>query len=333
MTLRVGEERGREEGAYIERRTLLIGTRASKLALVQAEMVRASLLDMRPDLDIRLEHIATQGDVVQDRPLTEIGGNGLFVTRIEEALRAGKVDIAVHSAKDLSSLLPPDMDLAAFPLRADARDVLVSNNGVRLDELPGDACVGTSSPRRACQLHALRPDLQLLDIRGNVDSRIRKMREGRYDAIVLAGAGLLRLGLLDQVAEWFSVDTMIPAVAQGALAVEVRAGDLFTRDLVGTINDPATSTAVRAERAFLATIAGGCSLPVGAHATITGDVIHIAGMVGSHDGRILRGEQAGTTFEPEQAGRALAEQLLRMGAADLIQEDRARHGGQLDGAR
>ncbi|MDQ5822636.1 MAG: hydroxymethylbilane synthase [Chloroflexota bacterium] len=310
-----------------EKRLLTIGTRSSKLALVQAELVRAALLNVRPDLDVRLEHITTKGDVVQDRPLSEIGGNGLFVTQIEEALRAGTVDVAVHSAKDLASTLPPDMSLGAFLPRADARDVLVSRDGATLSELPPGARVGTSSPRRTCQVRAMRPDLTVLDIRGNVDTRLRKLRDGHYDAIVLAAAGLARLGMLDCVTEWFPTDVMIPAVAQGALAVEVRAGDAFTRELASKINDPLTATVVRAERAFLARIGGGCSLPIGAYATVAGGEIRIVGMIGSVEGRVLRGVQVGAESEPEQAGARLAEQLLDRGGRKLIAAEEARSRG------
>ncbi len=310
-----------------EQRLLTIGTRSSKLALVQAEMVRAALLNVRPDLDVRLEHITTKGDVVQDRPLSEIGGNGLFVTQIEEALREGRVDVAVHSAKDLASTLPPDMLLAAFLPRADARDVLVSRDGATLSGLPPGARVGTSSPRRTCQVRAMRPDLTVLDIRGNVDTRLRKLREGQYDAIVLAAAGLARLGMLDCVTEWFPTDEMIPAEAQGALADEVRADDAFTRELANKINDPLTATMVRAERAFLARIGGGCSLPIGAHATVEGGEVRISGMIGSVDGQVLRGVEVGAEGEPEQAGARLAEQLLDRGGRELIAAEEARSRG------
>src|SRR5438128_1517510 len=237
-----------------ERRALVLGTRASKLALAQSEIVRAALLGMFPDLDIRLEPITTKGDTVQDRPLSEIGGNGVFVRQIEAALIAGRIDLAVHSAKDLPSAIPPDTALAAFLPRADARDVLVSRNGETLAQLPPGARVGTSSPRRMCLLRALRPDLGIEDIRGNVDTRLRKLREGQYDAIVLAAAGLERLGAFDRVTEWLDPAVFIPAVGQGALAVQVRADDEFVLGLVGRLDHQPTSTAVRAERAFLAGI-------------------------------------------------------------------------------
>jgi hydroxymethylbilane synthase len=306
-----------------DRRTLTIGTRASKLALAQTEIVRAALLDLIPDLDIRIEHITTKGDAVQDRPLSEIGGNGVFVTQIEDALRAGHIGLAVHSAKDLSSRLADDMALAAFLPRADPRDVLVSRDGARLADLAPGARIGTSSPRRACQVSALRPDLVLLDIRGNVDTRLRKLDEGQYDAIVLAAAGLERLGLQDRATEWFDPGVMLPAVAQGALAVEVRADDQATANLAARLNDAPTSTAVRAERAFLAAIGGSCALPIGAYAILEGEIVVIRGMIGATDGRIVQGEHTGAVSDPESAGAALASMLLDNGGRELVVAEEA----------
>ena len=307
----------------IQRRTLTIGTRSSKLALVQTDIVRSALLQLRPNLDVKVEHITTKGDMIQDRPLSEIGGNGLFVTLIEESMRTGSIDLAVHSAKDLSSALPADMVLAAFMPRADARDVLVSREGLRLAELPPGAHVGTSSPRRAALLRSMRPDLTVLDIRGNVDTRLRKLREGQYEAIVLAAAGLERLGLLDYATEWFDPDSFVPAVAQGALALEVRSDDAFMIELAGELNDADTSTAVRAERAFLARLGGGCSLPVGAYATLMNGSLRIRGIVGSANGRIIRVEHVGQRTAPEQAGVALAERLLAQGGFELVETSKA----------
>ena len=308
--------------AVLGKRTLTIGTRASKLALVQTDIVRTSLLRLRPDLDIRVEHITTKGDVVQDRPLSEIGDNGLFITQIEEALRAGRIDLAAHSAKDLPSTLPPDMALPAFLPRADVRDVLISRDNVVLAQLPAGARVGTSSPRRACQLRSMRADLNLLDIRGNVDTRLRKLDEGQYDAIVLAAAGLERLGLLDRVTERLDPQAFVPAVGQGALAVEVRADDSYMIELAGELNDPDTSTAVRAERAFLARLGGGCSLPVGAYATLAEGKLHITGLIGSMQaagGTIIRGEYVGHPQRAEEAGVALAESLLARGGREVVE--------------
>src|SRR4051794_4474172 len=304
-------------------RTITIGTRGSKLALVQTAIVRAALLALRPDLDVRVEHITTKGDIIQDRPLSEIGGNGLFVTQIETDLRHANIDLAVHSAKDLSSALPADMTLAAFLPRADARDVVVSREGVSLAALHTGARVGTSSPRRACQLRAMRPDLALLDIRGNVDTRLRKLRDGEYDAIVLAAAGLERLCLLDCVSDWLDPQSFVPAVAQGALAVEARADDHSLVELVRALDDPDTSTAVRAERAFLGRLGGGCSLPVGAYATLSGGSLRIVGMIGAADGTIICGEQSGATGECEQVGVSLAEELLERGGRALVEASQA----------
>jgi hydroxymethylbilane synthase len=294
-----------------ETRTVVIGTRASKLALAQAEIVRAALILANPGLQVRLEHITTQGDANQQSPLSRIGGNGLFVTQIEAALRSGQVDLAVHSAKDLPSLLPPDMALAAFLARADPRDVVVSREGARLAELPAGARVGTSSPRRTWLLRAMRPHLEILDIRGNVDTRLRKLREGQYEAIVLAAAGLERLGLIDCVTEWLDPYIFTPAVAQGVLAVEVRSDDKLMLELTTPLNNRDSSIVVRAERAFLSTIAGGCSLPVGAYATLAGDTLHISGMIGSADDRIARADHDGSASDPERVGAALAGKLLK----------------------
>lgn len=312
----------------MQKRTLTIGTRASKLALAQTEIVRQALLALHHDLAVKVEHITTKGDVIQDRPLSEIGGNGLFVTQIEAALRAGSIDLAVHSAKDLPSTLPTDMTLAAFLPRADARDVLISRDGVLLANLPVGARVGTSSPRRTCLLHAMRPDLTLLDIRGNVDTRLRKLREGQYDAIVLAAAGLERLGLLDCVTEWLDPRTFVPAVAQGVLAVEAHADNSSIIELAGALNDPDTSMAVRAERTFLAQMGGGCSLPVGAYATLVNGNLRLVGMVGVTDGTVVRDEYGAEpapashlsfALMPEEVGVALAEDLLNRGGRQLVE--------------
>jgi hydroxymethylbilane synthase len=301
-----------------QRKSIRIGTRGSKLALVQAEIVRAALLDLHPEFEVTLETIATRGDVVQDLPLSQIGGNGVFVRKVEEALEAGLIDMAVHSAKDLPSTVAPGMTIAAYLPRADARDALVSRHGATLIDLPRGARVGTSSPRRTCQLRALRPDLELLDIRGNVDTRLRKLREGQYDAIVLAAAGLERLGELDNLTTRLDIEVMIPAVGQGALAVEVRSDDNAVIELAGQLNDPGTWTAVTAERAFLARVGGSCTLPVGAHARIKGSDLSIVGMVGVEDGRMVRGELKGFADDPARAGSELADDLLGRGGRDMV---------------
>jgi hydroxymethylbilane synthase len=293
---------------------LRIGTRGSRLALAQAEIVRGQLLDIQPDLRLELTELTTKGDLLQDRPLVEIGGNGLFATQIEVALREGEVDMAVHSAKDLPSIIAPDLALAAFLPRADPRDVLISVSGKSLGELPVGARIGTSSPRRAVQIAALRPDVELLDIRGNVDTRLRKLQEGGYDAIVLAAAGLARLGLLDQVTEWLDSKKLLPAVGQGALAVEVRAGDGEMLRLASMLDDADTSVAVLAERAFLARIGASCTLPVAAFGRVDGGRLHFEAMIADEAGRIVRGARDVERARGPAVGVELADELrVRLG--------------------
>ncbi len=297
---------------------LVIGTRGSKLALVQTEMIRAALQAAHPGLSVGVETITTRGDVILDRPLSAIGDKGLFVTEIEDALRAGRVDLAVHSAKDLPSELPPDMALAACPPREDPRDALLSRRGQTLADLPAGARVGTSSLRRTCQLRLLRPDLEIVDLRGNVDTRLRKLHEGLYDAIVLAAAGLRRLGLAEHVTEWLSPEQMLPAVAQGALGIEARAGDAATQALLDTLDDRTTRLAVEAERAFLARIGGGCQVPVAALASLDGGTLHLSGLIGARDGRAVRGQRSGPAADPAALGAALADELLDSGGRALL---------------
>jgi hydroxymethylbilane synthase len=297
---------------------VIIGTRASKLALAQTAMIRAALEQAHAGLQVAVEHITTKGDIILDRPLSAIGDKGLFVTEIEDALRAGRIDLAVHSAKDLPSELPPDMALVAFPPREDPRDALVARDGMLLADLPRGARVGTSSLRRGCQLRALRPDLQIADLRGNVDTRLRKLHEGQYDAIVLAAAGLLRLGLASEISEYIDPGVMLPAVSQGILGIEVRAGDETTAALLAPLDDLAARIAATAERAFLAQIGGGCQVPIGAYAQLDGDTLTLTGMIGARDGRLLRGARSGPASQPAALGAGLAEELLESGGRALL---------------
>lgn len=299
---------------------VILGTRASKLALVQTGMVQAALAQAHPGLQVAVEHITTKGDVVQDRPLSAIGDKGLFVAEIEQALRAGRIDLAVHSAKDLPSLLPADMLLAAFPRRADPRDALVSRAGAGLAALPRGAKIGTTSLRRACQLRALRPDLVVESLRGNVDTRLRKLDEGQYDAIVLAAAGLERLGLGERITEYLDPAVMLPAAAQGALGLEVRADDRDSAALLAPLDDAATRATVLAERGMLARIGGGCQTPIGAYAQLSGDTLTLAGLIGAADGRLVRGERSGPAGDPAALGAALADELLARGGQALLAE-------------
>jgi hydroxymethylbilane synthase len=298
---------------------IVIGTRASKLALAQTYMIRDALLAMHPGLTIQIEHITTKGDVILDRPLSAIGDKGLFVTEIEDALREGRIDLAVHSAKDLPSELPADMALAAFPPRADARDALIARDRMRLADLPAGAHVGTSSLRRACQLRHLRPGLRIGDLRGNVDTRLRKLYEGQYDAIVLAAAGLERLGRAGEISERLEPAVMLPAVSQGILGIEIRAGDADTAALLAALDDPAARAAALAERAFLARIGGGCQVPIGAYAQLTADTLTLAGLIGARDGRVVRGQLDGPANDPAALGARLADDLLDRGGRALLE--------------
>jgi hydroxymethylbilane synthase len=302
------------------KRTLTVGTRGSALALTQTESVIAALRVHHPGLDVHVTRISTKGDVMRDVPLAAIGGRGVFVDAIEEALREKKIDFAVHSAKDLPSRVPPDLAIAAFLERADPRDVLVSHAG-SLHELPAGARVGTSSPRRVCLIHDQRPDVETLDLRGNVDTRLRKLDAGAYDAIVLAGAGLLRLGLEARVTEWLPVDWMLPSPGQGALAVEVRADDAEVRDLVRPLAHARTETALRAERAFLARLGLGCAAAVGAFASFDeGERLLLRAMIGTPDGRSVRGYDVSNSEDAVELGESLADRLLARGGRELVAE-------------
>jgi hydroxymethylbilane synthase len=300
---------------------VVIGTRASKLALVQTHLIRDRLLAAHTDLSVAVEHITTKGDLILDRPLSAIGDKGLFVTEIEDAMRAGRIDLAVHSAKDLPSELPPDMQLAAFPPRADPRDALIARDHMRLADLPRGAHVGTSSLRRACQLRSLRPDLRISDLRGNVDTRLRKLREGQCDAIVLAAAGLERLGWASEISEYLDPSVMLPAVSQGILGIETRADDEATAALLAALDDPAARIAATAERAFLARIGGGCQVPIGAYAQLSGAMLTLSGLIGARDGRVVRGELTRTANDPAALGAQLADDLLDRGGRSLLTDD------------
>jgi len=296
---------------------IVIGTRASKLALWQSHHIRDRLLGLDPSLDISLERISTRGDEVQDRPLAAIGRNSLFVAEIEDALRSGRIRIAVHSAKDLPSTLPAEFAIVAFTTRADPRDVLVSKHGT-LMQLPQGARVGTSSPRRACQLKAIRPDLVCLDIRGNVDTRLAKLERGDYDAIVLAAAGLDRLGWSHVATERLEPDVMLPAVAQGILAVEARADDAAMATLCAALEDPIARACAVAERAFLAAMGAGCNAPLAGFATLDGDTLSLSALVGAPDGRNVKVTRRAPKSAAATLGVDVADALRAEGGAELL---------------
>lgn len=283
-------------------------------------MIATAIRARFPDVATELVRITTRGDTVQDRPLSEIGGSGLFIREIEDALRARTIDIAVHSAKDLPSELPADMEIPAFVARADAHDVLIASSGpMQLDALPAGARLGTSSPRRQCQLRALRKDLDLASIRGNVDTRLRKLDAGEFDAIVLAAAGLARLGVTDPRSVALPYDVMLPAVAQGALAIELRRDDVDVSAFVSPLHDDDTGDAVIAERAFLRATGGGCNTAVAALAQIDGGTLHLTGLIGAPDGQLVRADRHGPRADGESIGRDLALSLLEAGGRALLQ--------------
>jgi len=291
------------------RGTLTIGTRASALALTQTGQVCALLRAAHPEIELEVRHISTRGDRITDRPLAELGRNGVFVTEIESALREGAIDLAVHSAKDLPSRLSADMRIGALLPREDPRDVLISHRG-SLASLPSGARVGTSSPRRAAQLRAARADLVPTDIRGNVDTRLRRLASGDYDALLLAAAGLIRLGRAGEITEWLEPDVMLPAVGQGALALEVRADDAATRAVIAPLNDARTAATVGAERSFLARLGGDCAAVAAAFATINADgALEISAMIGSSAGDLVRDSATGPA-DDLTLGARLAERLL-----------------------
>jgi len=296
---------------------LVFGTRSSALARRQTETVQRLLASSWPSLRFETRELSTQGDRTPDRPLPEIGGKGLFTQELETALRRGEIDLAVHSLKDLPIESEGDLCLGAIPARADARDVLVSRSGRGLQALPLRSTIGTSSLRRQAQLTAYRPDLECRPLRGNVETRVRKVLEGEFDAAVLAGAGLLRLGLEGKIAEWISLEVMLPAPGQGALAVQCRADDSDLLELLKPLDDPATRSAVTAERAFLESLGGGCSTPVGAYAQYDGDGIVLKAIVASTDGRrVIRLHGHGR--DPLRLGQQMALQALAQGAEAVM---------------
>jgi hydroxymethylbilane synthase len=290
--------------------------------LWQAEFVRAQLKEKHPQISVELEIIKTFGDRQQNVSLTEIGGQGVFVKELETALIANRIDLAVHSLKDLPTVLPENLHISAVLKREDVRDALVvgkESNANSISDLPENAVVGTSSLRRASQIKNLRPDLQIKDLRGNVDTRIAKLDAGEYDAIILAAAGLKRLGCEHRITAFLSFDEMLPQVGQGALAIETRKDDSETNNLVAVLNDAETRACVEAERAFLRGLGGGCQFPIAAHARIEENEMRLEGLVAKPDGsEILRDARNGDSAKAKENGELLALRLLAKGAQNLI---------------
>jgi hydroxymethylbilane synthase len=299
---------------------LRLGTRASLLALQQAHWVKERVEVLNPEISITLVHIKTTGDKL-DIPLFQVGGKGLFVKEIEEALTRKEVDLAVHSAKDLPAVIPDGLTLAAFPEREDPRDALVSQGGKRFGQIPPGGKIGTGSLRRKAQLLNLRPDLEVVPLRGNLDTRLKKLAAINLDAVILAAAGLNRMDWGERVSEFFDPETMVPAIGQGALAIETREEDERTRRAVAALNHPPTRISILAERAFLQRLEGGCQVPIAGLARIFSERLFLAGLVAGVDGRrVVKGRVEGPLEQNTELGVRLAEELLGRGADEILRE-------------
>ena len=298
-----------------------IATRRSPLALWQAEYVRSSLIALHPGIKVELVKMVTQGDKILDTPLAKVGGKGLFVKELEVGMLQGDADIAVHSMKDVPVEFPEGLHLGAICQREDPRDAFVSNEHADIKALPQGAIVGTSSLRRQCQLRAWRPDLQIKDLRGNVNTRLSKLDHSEYDAIILASAGLIRLGFKERIRQYLDTDISLPAVGQGAVGIECRIDDERINQLIAPLNHEATKTCVLAERAMNQRLEGGCQVPIAGYAQLEYGQIKMRGLVGRPDGKqVIRGNIEGSAKNAEQLGKMLADDLLSRGAKEILQE-------------
>ena len=306
--------------------TITIATRKSPLAMWQAEHVKARLEQAHPDINVILLGMSTQGDKILDTPLAKIGGKGLFVKELEQGMLDGKADIAVHSMKDVPVAFPEGLHLPVIMQREDPRDAFVSNKFESIDDLPEGAVVGTSSLRRQCQISHHRPDLEIRPLRGNVNTRLAKLDNGDYDAVILAGAGLIRLGFESRIRNLIPVEFSLPAIGQGAIGIECRSSDEQVNQLLKPLHHDATATCVLAERAMNNRLEGGCQVPIGGHAVLDGDALSLRGLVGSVDGKdIIRAELTGAIKDSEAIGTQVAETLLENGADKILKalyEDR-----------
>lgn len=300
-------------------RKIVVGSRQSALALTQTNWVIERLKAFGLPFEFEVKKIVTKGDRILDVTLSKVGGKGLFVKEIEQALLDGEIDMAVHSMKDMPAALPPGLTIGCVPKRVDVRDVLISEDNQPLDKLPSGAIVGTSSLRRAAQLKAFRPDLVIEPIRGNIDTRMRKLKEESFSAIILAAAGLERMQWNGNITEFLPVEISLPAVGQGALAIECRADDAELLALLDKLNDKDTALAVKAERAFLRTLEGGCQVPIAAHATVTEDKVSLTGLVADPDGHTILKENM-ESDDPEALGVNLAYKLKEQGAGDILEK-------------
>jgi hydroxymethylbilane synthase len=307
--------------------TIIIGSRGSELALWQAAWVRERLEKNFPELKFQLEVFKTKGDRIQETSLSAIGGKGLFTKEIDEALLDGRIDLSVHSLKDLPTEVPEGLLIGAVTERADLRDVFISHprrNYAGLSAVPKGGRIATGSLRRKCQLLHYRPDIEIVDMRGNVPTRLHKLDASDWDGMILALAGLMRLNLMDRVTEIISTDVLLPAVGQGALAVEVRAGDAQTRQIVSSINDWAAALSTSAERTLLKKLEGGCQVPIGAYARVENELFQMEAFIGSLDGKtLIRGSIHGSATEAEMLAETLAETLLEGGGEKVLKEIRS----------
>lgn len=300
---------------------LTIGTRKSALALWQAEHIKTLIEEKHPHLEVVLKKIMTSGDKILDVPLAKIGGKGLFTKELEVAMLAGEIDLAVHSLKDMPTVLPAGLRLVAITKRADPFDAFVSNKYNSLAEMPAGAVLGTSSLRRRAQILSNRPDLKIVDLRGNINTRVQKLDNGEMDAIVLAVAGLVRLGWQERIKEVLNKNICLPAVGQGALAIETRADDQTVNDLIKFLNDPDTNFATTAERSYLALLEGGCQVPIGVFATINQDALTLEAIISSLDGKnFLRDQIVGPKSDCAKLGQQLGLRMLQNGGKDILAE-------------
>jgi hydroxymethylbilane synthase len=303
------------------KKKIRLGTRKSRLAMTQSGMIAAELERLNPGISVELVEIVTRGDKILDAPLARVGGKGLFVKEIEEAMLDGRSDMAVHSLKDVPAELPDGLEVTVFPEREDFRDAFISGKAATFQELPDRAVVGTSSLRRMSQLKKARPDLDIRSLRGNVDTRLGKLEEGMYDAIILASAGMNRLGFSSRITSLIGPELMLPAVGQGCLGIEFRSEDEEMRKILSSIHHEPTALCVRAERAFLLRLEGGCQVPIGALASLEGDRISLEGMVADEAGeRMIRRGMEGGAGDPEGLGVRLAEDILAAGGKEILEE-------------
>ncbi len=304
------------------KKELVLATRKSKLALAQSRWVKSRIQDAWPGVSVRLLEVTTKGDKILDVPLAKVGGKGLFVKEIEEAMLDGRADMAVHSLKDVPTEIPSGLEVSIFPKREDFRDAFISNRYAAVHDLPQGAAVGTSSLRRMAQLKRLRPDLRIESLRGNLDTRLKKLDQGDFDAIILACAGLKRLGLAQRISSFIPVEEMLPAIGQGCLGIEFRSSDEETREILSSLHHEDTAVCVNCERAFLERLEGGCQVPIGALAELSSEgTLSVTGLVADEKGeRVIKKRLKGKPGEGRQMGSRLGEMILEAGGREILEE-------------